>query len=110
MKRVIVEPLLGYFKRGSDLDHFLEKNGNEPVKSLIEHADMLRGDADTLTSIAKRLEGKNVGIDADTHVIRITCDEDVAKELIEAGIVYVDPWEDIDHWDVPDIELEDEID
>ena len=46
--------------------------------------------AEHLDKLADRIKGKKVKIDAMTHMIVITCDKELAKDLIDADLT-VDP-------------------
>jgi hypothetical protein len=75
---------LPYFKQGDDLGHFLENSDNIGV-ALMAHAEMLKEASNILVSVKYIVDGHNVKVDADTHMIFIEGPDEVIQRLIDGG-------------------------
>lgn len=77
-----------YWEFGSDMVNILEEEGLSSSECFLRHAQMLQDGAENLTRIATLLMGKDVEIDATTHMVILHCeDEDItADKLIEEGL------------------------
>jgi len=76
---------LGYFKQGDDLANCLGET-NSPVEALKAHAERMRSVAEHLDKIAAIVADFPIEINADTHHIEMTCDEDLAQKLIDEDL------------------------
>jgi hypothetical protein len=104
-----VQVSLGYFKQGDDLHSCLEKAG-DPQEALKAHAEQLRSVAEHLDKLAEMVAGHEISINADTHMIMMTCEEELAIKLLKADMVDEDPWEeDEDDDDIDDDELREDL-
>lgn len=56
----------------------------------------MRSVAEHLDQLAEAVSGHEIKIHADTHMIMIECEEDLAERLIEAELASEDPFEDED--------------
>jgi len=89
MKNKIYELHLPYFKQGDDLGHFVEKCDSHS-EALMSHSEMLNYTADILKRLADfAAAGKISIIQADTHYISLSCEEELGKVLFEEGILNV---------------------
>ena len=86
-----VNVFLGYFKQGDDLRQFLEE-GTSPEESLMMHRELLLESINRLERILDMIRGEDVEINADTHHIGITCEDEVADQIVRAGIGHI--WEE----------------
>ena len=106
-KRVQIS--LGYFKQGDDLNSCLEKAG-DPHEALKVHAEQLRSVAEHLDKLAEMVEGHEISIEADTHMIMMTCEEELAIKLLKADMVDEDSCEeDEEDDDIDDDELREDL-
>jgi len=88
-----VEIHLGYFKQGDDLHSCVEDVGNR-VLAINALANRLETVVEHLDEIYEIVRDKEIEIEADTHYIGITCEDEVAQELVDAGLAYFPEYEE----------------
>jgi SepF-like predicted cell division protein (DUF552 family) len=88
-KKKTVEIHLGYYKQGDDLGECLREL-KDPYKALRGHADQMRSVGEHIDKIAAMVNGHKIKIEADTHMIMLTCNEILAKKLLDAKLAYFD--------------------
>jgi len=76
---------LAYYKQGDDMEGCLKisKNGEEAFRN---HAVLMASVAYHLNRVADMVKDHDVEISADTHMIEITCDEDLAQRLLDVKL------------------------
>lgn len=83
-----------HYKQGDDLSHHLERSPN-PVQALRDWADVLASGAEGIREVAAALEGHKVEIDADTHHIGISVeDQTLVDKLLTINCITKSPFED----------------
>lgn len=110
-----VELNLPYYIKGDDLAYFTQKCNNNS-QALENYAMMLDCASEAVYNVFDIIskyerEGRKIDITADTHIILIDCDDDIADELLQIDYVIEPDWLDED-LEVLDDELyfgEDEV-
>ena len=92
-KKVYVEIRLGYYKQGDDMACYL-KDTKSPEAAFRSHSENMRSVAEHLDKIASMIKGHKVKVEADTHMIGIYCDQNLADALIKAELADKNPMED----------------
>jgi hypothetical protein len=85
MAKKTVEIHLGYYKQGDDLGGCLGEL-KDPYKALRGHADQMRSVGKHLDKVADVVSGHKINIQADTHMISLTCDTKLAQKLLDLGL------------------------
>jgi hypothetical protein len=100
---------LPYFKQGDDLGHCLD-HCPSIEEALEQDAVNLEGAASILRQIKNMVKGHKVEMQADTHYISISGEDDLIDALIKEELAYLDPFEDEEDedWEEEDGEEEGE--
>ena len=82
-----------HYKQGDDLAHCIDqckkRDSTDPVADgLALWSDCLRVASEAAAEIAKKIRGKKIEIQADTHMIHLSGDDDVIQELIDLELAY----------------------
>lgn len=92
MSKVNVDVWLPYYKQGDDLHSCLE--GSTPWEAMRKHANLLECAKNTLEKIADYIEGKDVEVYADTHLIGLELNKEIADILVKEGLATIPEWID----------------
>ncbi len=94
------------FKQGDDLHHHIEQApGKDPIQGLRNYAVTLGEAAEQCRTLANRLTGQTVEIDACTHHIGVTAPAAVIDQLVKDEILAIyDDGEDEDEYEEEDDE------
>lgn len=104
MTQKTYEVSLSYFKKGDDLG-YARDNSSGDAEALSLHARMLKDSAETLDILsALALQDKLTIEEADTHMILVSVDDDVADGLLEDGRIMSSDWMEEDEDDFCDCE------
>lgn len=83
--------VLPVYKQGDDLAHFLEVNGDEPIKSFFDLAEQYKRAAETCEKVSKILaKSKNINlieINACTHSIIFCGPKNSLLSLIKENLI-----------------------
>lgn len=91
-----VEVRLGYFKSGDDLrscsDCVAELGGHAAI-AIMRLANQLECVVGRLDDIYDIVRDEEIEIEADTHYISITCEDEIAQKLVDEGLAYFPEYE-----------------
>ena len=84
---------LPYFKQGDDLSHHLSHCAS--VEEALEaHAQQLEYAAELLRKVKGMIDGQDVKVEADTHMIMVSGSDEIIESLIDAGFAAQPPWDE----------------
>ena len=91
-----------HYKQGDDFQHILS-NTKDNSEAFLHWAESFEQNATVCYEIAKALDGQHVTIDAGTHMINLSPDdeqaESVLNKLVIAKLISVEDFEDEDECD-----------
>lgn len=90
-----VEVCLGYYKQGDDLHSCVQKVGNS-ARAFDELHCRLTSVLNHLDELFQCLMYEKIEIEADTHYIGITCEDEIAQKLVDEDLAYFPEYEDAD--------------
>jgi len=83
-----------HWKQGDEFGEHLARNKGNVARALEDWAEEFEERAKFCKKLAKRIEGKNIEADADTHHIGLYGDEKILNKLAKEGLIQKDEYED----------------